>query len=259
MARPYESNTTGANASAEIMGQQFWGQTFTTYDRHELTSFKFQLWRTGNPTLVKAWLFATDSNQKPTGYALATSNSLDVSSIPTSFATAEWKELVFPIPHRLAKDKEYAVVLANLSSGSDGVWLLCNYDDDTYMGGKACKTLDSGVSWEDVLTDTDFMFEEWGEPITAKEKEYNERVLGQIITISHNSFTNELILGGLPVKWTPSDLTQPTEVITEGEDIPTKIIEAGVAEIWKLENGNLNKYFLWPDGTITPYPGIPNI
>lgn len=108
-------NTINTNTTTPTSGQQTgFSQTFLTPNAgvtYNLTSANFYLAKTGSPTgTIYAKLFVSSaawgSNGNPTGSALATSNGVDISTLPTSIG---WVTFTFSTPYTMSANTAYAL------------------------------------------------------------------------------------------------------------------------------------------------------
>lgn len=105
------------------------GQTFTPESTSILSSCEFYLKKTGSPTgNIVAKLYnhtgTWGSSGKPTGSALATSNSIDVSTIGTSYGLLSF---TFPVEYITLLDTKYCISL-EYSDGSAGNYISVGLD-----------------------------------------------------------------------------------------------------------------------------------
>lgn len=91
-----------------------WGQNFTPTSSYVIGSFKFINRKTNTDAtdLVYAGRLYATSAGLPTGSALATTDSLNVSDLPTTMTEIEY---TFITPYQLTSGVEYAVVMEYIS------------------------------------------------------------------------------------------------------------------------------------------------
>jgi len=165
----YEYYNTGNDSYGTLYGAIWRAQTFTPATAHKVTSVKLKLYRVGSPGTVTVSIRATDASGHPTGSDLC-SGTIDGNTLTTATAGA-WYEITLGAGYNLSASTKYAIV-ARAPSGntSNYVQWLVDSTSATYAGGCCEYSTDSGSSWTS-LTDYDFMFEDWGEPL-AKPRSY---------------------------------------------------------------------------------------
>lgn len=153
----YNLNHDDTNRS--VRGTYWKAQTFTTVNGFTIARVSCKLYRssTGIFGNLTCEIRATSSNL-PTGAALATSGTLDASTITTD-SGGEWYNFDFA-GYALSATTEYAIILRHSALGF--VWWLCDSSSPSYAGGNYCTSADSGSTWL-VDTDKDFMFETYSE------------------------------------------------------------------------------------------------
>jgi hypothetical protein len=164
MSTLYENFNTGdddAFNSGGIATQL--AQTFTPSDSHTITSVKLRLFKNvgENPGTITVKIYATDGSSHPTGAALAT-GTFDGNTLPTTTGTLS--EITLGAGAILSASTEYAIVM--YAAGAQ----VANWRFNTsggYAGGAIYVSVDSGANWLDNFDDSDFMFEEYGDPAAA--------------------------------------------------------------------------------------------
>jgi len=164
MSTLYEYYNTGEDSYGYVgaySGALWRGQTFTPQVSHKITSVKLKLYRYGSPGTITVGIRATDGSGHPTGEDLC-SGTTNGNTLPTTYGTAEWREITFASGYDLSASTKYAIVVRAINGGDyNHVRWLHDSTDATYSGGAQEYSENSGSSWE---TDAgiDLMFEEWG-------------------------------------------------------------------------------------------------
>jgi len=135
-------------------------QTFTPASSHKITSVKLKLCRVGSPGTGTVSIKATDVDGKPTGGDLC-SGTIDGNSLPES---PEKLGFSLGAGTNLQAGTKYAIVFRFPSGNSSNYGRTRRMYPGAYSGGAAVTSNDSGSTWE-VVTDWDFVFEDWGEPL----------------------------------------------------------------------------------------------
>ncbi len=135
-------------------------QTFTPQSSHKITSLKLKLCRVGSPGSGTVSIKATDVDGKPTGGDLC-SASIDGNSLPES---PEKLGFSLGAGTNLQASTKYAIMFRFPSGNSSNYGRTRRMYPGAYAGGAAVTSNDSGSTWE-VVTDWDFVFEDWGEPL----------------------------------------------------------------------------------------------
>jgi len=135
-------------------------QTFTPASTHKITSLKLKLCRVGSPGSGTVSIKATDVDGKPTGGDLC-SASIDGNSLPES---PEKLGFSLGAGTNLQASTKYAIMFRFPSGNSSNYGRTRRMYPGAYAGGAAVTSNDSGSTWE-VVTDWDFVFEDWGEPL----------------------------------------------------------------------------------------------
>lgn len=136
-------------------GASWSSQTFTPTTTHTISSVALQLSRVGSPGTVTVSIRATDVSGHPTGSDL-TSGTIDGNSLPVSSLFGSWKSfnqwtnIRFSSSILLTASTKYAIVV-NASAGdiNNGVYwfVMTSVGSDTYTGGNAESSVDSGANW----------------------------------------------------------------------------------------------------------------
>jgi len=161
MATKYEHYDTGWDEVGSVYGDAWVAQTFTPATAHKITSVKLELFRSNSPGTVTVSIRATDGSGHPTGGDLC-SGTTNGNTLPTSAASAEWREITLGAGYNLDADTKYAIVVRAAGVSANRCQWLCDKTSPTYAGGCREDSANAGVDWS---TDTsmDFMFEDWGE------------------------------------------------------------------------------------------------
>jgi hypothetical protein len=163
VATLYEYYSTNDDSDGITYGATWRAQTFTPATAHKITSVKLLLYRTGSPGTVTVSIRATDGSGHPTGADLC-SGTTDGNTLPTS-TPFEWREITLGGGYDLAASTKYAIVVrAPSGNSSNRVNWRRDASSPTYAGGAMEYSTTSGESWT-TYTNTDYMFEDWGEPI----------------------------------------------------------------------------------------------
>ena len=86
----------------------------------------------------------------------------------TTSANGEWREITLGAGYVLEANKKYGIVLRGSGADSDNtVEWKARKSTATYAGGCIEDAPNYGVTWTSYPND-DYMFEEWGDPITEK-------------------------------------------------------------------------------------------
>ena len=168
MATLYENYITGDDTAAALTATSTrHAQTFTPATAHTITSVKLKIARyaNGSPGTVTCEITATDVNGKPTGGALC-SGTTDGDTL-TERKTYEWREITFGAGYALSASVKYAIVIKQAgTSFPDWTYWRSDGSSPTYAGGSRVDSSDSGSTWG-VVTENDFMFEDWGDPAST--------------------------------------------------------------------------------------------
>jgi len=167
---PYEYYNTGDDDTSYALGGDYWfAQTFTVNAAHTVSSVKLKLYRVNSPGIVTVSIRATNGSGHPTGLDL-TSGTISGNTL-TIDTDGLWYEITVT-EHTLSASTKYAIVVRALGGDWDN-WLgwKCDIDSPTYDGGNWENSEDGGVSWTS-YTDTDFMFEVWGNPVSPTIEEF---------------------------------------------------------------------------------------
>ena len=154
----YEYLNTGANISSGTIGPDIWfAQTFTPLEAHTILSVRLLLYRVGTPGLVRISITPTDAQGHPI-LAFLTSGEIDGNSL-TLDDNGEWAPIPFP-GSPLDIGTKYGIVLR---AQARGLWWRGDWRD-SYPRGQLLTSGNAGETWSP--SRWDFMFEEWGIPIT---------------------------------------------------------------------------------------------
>lgn len=132
-------------------------QTFTPGTAHTIYVVQVKLIRVGSCGTVTLKVYATDSNSKPTGAALATA-TVAQGTVGTSAAMVDF---TLTSAYTTTNSKLAIVLSAAGVLGTIG-WRYKNVG--AYTAGEVFSSTDSGVTWSSVAN-SDFIFAEWGIPL----------------------------------------------------------------------------------------------
>jgi len=165
MATLYEYYNTGDDGGTNINDAAKWmAQTFTPATAHKITSVKLKLYRVGSPGTITVSIKATDENGHPTGADLC-SGTTDGDTL-TDSSPGEWREITLGAGYDLSADTKYAIVVRAANANTDNRFYWRLNTTGSYAGGNTEYSSNSGSSWT-TYADYDYMFEDWGEPVTA--------------------------------------------------------------------------------------------
>ncbi len=150
------------NAFYNVYGVYWRSQSFTPQASHIITSVKLKLCRVGSPGTGTVSIKATDANGKPTGADLC-SGSIDGNNLPLD-PNPEKLGFSLGAGANLYAGTKYALVWRFPSGDSSNYARTRHMYPGTYAGGTAVTSSDSGATWS-VVTDWDFVFEDWGESL----------------------------------------------------------------------------------------------
>ena len=210
------------SAYYNVYGAYWRSQTFTPQSLHKITSVKLKLCRVGSPGTGTVSIKATDVNGKPTGADLC-SGSIDGNSLPTDPTLLGFS---LGAGATLSVGTKYAIVWRFPSGDASNYARTRHMYTGTYTGGTAVTSSNSGATW-DVVTDWDFVFEDWGESLvqtvapesTVQPVTYGSPIVYFYGTIYPESIVQPIaygvptILGGIPsgIIW-PESIIQPISV-----------------------------------------------
>ena len=219
---------TEESAYYNVYGEYWRSQTFTPQSGHKITYVKLKLCRVGSPGTGTVSIKATDANGKPTGADLC-SGSIDGNSLPE---TPEKLGFSLGAGANLSTGTKYAIVWRFPSGDSSNYARTRHMYPGTYAGGTAVTSSDSGATWS-VVTDWDFVFEDWGESLLQ--------------TISPESTVQPIAYG------TP-------EVSIWGILKPTSIVQQIVVGVPTVEGGIPGGFVILPQSIVQPISiGSPTI
>lgn len=147
----YNEDNSNTTASVRSDGNTNYGQAFKVFENISLSSCKFYLKKTGSPTgNMTAKLYAMTgtfgTNGKPTGAALATSSTLDVTTLTSSLALITF---TFSTGYLLKDDTFYCIALDATGVTGDvnnNVNLGADSTSPSHQGNRLSSS-DSGSSW----------------------------------------------------------------------------------------------------------------
>jgi len=163
---------TGEDGNYEFYGSTYVCQTFQLAQYLNLSSIKFMGYRVGDAGNLSAWIFATDSNGKPTGSALVTGNAFAINTMTTDTAGG-WYEIGFTT-YELSPNTTYALVLAATAGDASNNVHWMSDSDAGYSDGQYGASVDAGSTWV-MDSGYDMMFEIWG---TAQHCVFRRRLSG---------------------------------------------------------------------------------
>jgi hypothetical protein len=214
----YESYTE-ESAYYNVYGAYWRSQTFTPQSSHKISSLKFKLCRVGSPGTGTVSIKATDANGKPTGADLC-SASIDGNSLPTDPTLLGFS---LGAGANLNADTKYAIVWRFPSGDASNYARTRHMYPGTYTGGTAVTSSDGGATWE-VVSDWDFVFQDWGEPLmqtvypdsTVQPISIGSPIVYFVGTVYPTSVVQPIaigiptILGGIPsgIVWPESTIQQ---------------------------------------------------
>jgi len=163
----YEYYNTGNDTIHSMHATSWMFQTFTvgtvgSNQNHSVTSIKLLLYRYQTPGTVTVSIRAVGVDGKPTGTDV-TSGTTNGNTLPTSSASAEWRE-IFLAPYTLSANTKYALVVRPSEAYPNRLYWLTDDSLSTYTGGDL--GAGDGVTWNVYLT-CDGMFEEYGIPVAS--------------------------------------------------------------------------------------------
>lgn len=189
-----ENLITGWNAIANIYGDNWQAQTFTTpVAGYTATGAMIQGQRSGTIGTVTMAIYATAAGL-PTGNALAT-GTVDASALPTD-SPYGWLMATFVMPVALAGSTLYALVVS-LAGGDAGNKINAFYNNaGGEPNGERCTSADAGVNWA-ANAGHDLMFAVFG---GAQRFNYKD-----IITSESHGDVPALLYGKLAITGTNAD------------------------------------------------------
>ena len=220
MSTKYENYITGSEGGQHVIGGTSWqGQTFTPSINHILASVKMKVHRTGSPGTLTVGIRATTSGL-PSG-ADKSSGTYSGDGVTTNVA-GEWIEITFSTGTLAVASIKYAIV-CRCPNAAGGNYLTWHADTTgpTYTGGSLVQGI-SGSGWSEA-TESDEMFEEWGDPQGAGSggsiypSDGQTRVTSLTHRYNRGTYTLEMNLGevvsdfGLPTpEPKPRQAVEPT-------------------------------------------------
>lgn len=165
----WESYTTGADASYEVYGDVWLGQTFNvTPESHSVSEVRIQAYRVGEPGTVTVSIRAVDSGTGlPTGLDL-TSGTFNGDTITTT-NTGAWYGVTLT-ETSLDVATQYAIIVRAEAGVETTNSLFVRLDESSpaYTGGEVVTSSNGGLSWTDV-SGSDAMFEVRGKALLSVE------------------------------------------------------------------------------------------
>lgn len=143
----YESNIGSADASDNIFGANWSGQTFTPTTTHKCSIVLAILYRFGSPASVTCQIRTTDGDGKPTTAVLGTATNSNAANLPLA-SQAIYTPFYFSSGVQLTANTKYAIVFS-CSSGDGSNYVLAGLDisSPAYTGGSECFSTNSGNTW----------------------------------------------------------------------------------------------------------------
>ncbi|GAH98076.1 unnamed protein product, partial [marine sediment metagenome] len=165
MSTRYEYYNTGDVGGDGCWDIKWVAQTFTPSIAHKITSVKLKLSKWGSPGIITVSIRATNGSGHPNGADLC-SGTTNGNTLPTG-EPSEWREITLGAGYDLSADTKYAIVVRALTGDGANfpIWRVDNAAP-TYTGGCWERSVNSGGTWIS-NAGIDFMFEEWGEPVTG--------------------------------------------------------------------------------------------
>lgn len=163
MATKYEEYSAGGDNDWRVESNRWVAQTFTPSISHKITSIKLYAKRTGAPGTLTIQIQGVDGGGHPDG-AVKCSGTDNASGWEAFY---QWHEISLGAGAALDAETEYCIMAEAKDGDADNAvhWY---FDTEGSGGGYAAGHLeystDSGESWLP-LTDADFYFEEWGDPL----------------------------------------------------------------------------------------------
>jgi hypothetical protein len=155
MATLRDNMNTGSDASNDVKGAEWRGQSFTPSTNYVLYSVKTRSEKIGSGNTTQIFdIYATDGSGLPTGSALSTA-TVDITGWSLGF-----NEVIMPAI-TLTSGVKYALVTHTTEATNGLRW----YGDSTsppYAGGSMVYSSNSGSSWTN-NTAVDWLFEIWGD------------------------------------------------------------------------------------------------
>jgi len=244
----YESYTE-ENAYYNVYGAYWRSQSFTPQSSHKITSVKLKLCRVGSPGTGTISIKATDGEGKPTGADLC-SASIDGNALPTDPTLLGFS---LGAGTNLSAGTKYAIVWRFPSGDSSNYARTRHMYPGTYAGGTAVTSSDSGATWE-VVTDWDFVFQDWGESLaqtvypdsTVQPVTYGTPDVSIYGLILPTSIVQQVIIG------TP-------DIIKHGLILPTSIVQEityGAPSVYRAQTiypSSIIQYIVIGSPTIPKY------
>jgi hypothetical protein len=156
-------NHFGVSGMAYPQGVEWYAQTFTAVQNHQVTSVKLYLSKYGSPGTLTVSIRATDSSGWPTGSDLA-SGTTDANTLPQYGSGDDWRQVTLSPTLSLTQNTKYAIVVRATSGDVfNNIGWNASYGGggDMYSGGAMYKSLYSGSSWTEEHW-WDGSFEVWG-------------------------------------------------------------------------------------------------
>jgi hypothetical protein len=102
----------------------------------------------GNPPPLTVEIETVDANHQPSGTVLASATIPASAVVPGVF---RWTPAVFSAPAFVVAGTQYAIVLSNPDNTTPegGKIFVAQYGANTYSGGYALDSMDSGATWSD--------------------------------------------------------------------------------------------------------------
>jgi hypothetical protein len=192
-------------------GTHWRGQTFTVAndETHILRQVRIKFDRQGNPGTGTISIKATDGAGKPTGADLC-SQTINGNNFPADPDEA-WQSVTFDTGTVVYAGTKYALIWRFPDGDTTPNLARSRHKyPGTYSGGTAVTSEDSGATWT-VVTDWDFVFEEWGGEYVPPPQTINPSGIAQAIALGTPMVffpglilpqgIEQLILVGTPAVW----------------------------------------------------------
>jgi len=156
----YESASTSLSTYDSATDTRWESQSFTPDTTHTLKKVELYGYRDGNPGDVTVEIYASTTDDKPTGSALA-STTFDGDSLGTS-DDKNWISIVFSTGYMVQAGTKYCIVAKALNGDSDNKVYLGYSTSSIYSDGKRAFSDNSGSNWFPQTTH-DFWFKEYAD------------------------------------------------------------------------------------------------
>jgi len=154
-----EAYTDGEDSDVEYGQHRYLAQTFTLDDDYTVWRFRLKSWTQTGGEVYHYAIRNVDGAGKPVGEDIYHTTLSPTGEV--FYSPGKWRRFDFDAFPALPAGT-YAIV-ASVPDASGWQWyqLRCDASAPAYAGGKAWRSLNDGVDWEEI-PGTDFMFEVWG-------------------------------------------------------------------------------------------------